>query len=111
MPRFASRGSAASPRRAPNISDTSPATGTLAGTRRPVDQLPIIRVDHSRRAKPRINANTSDPARPSAVDPARGQALALRRWTNWALFCFLNTHRCSGSTLSIFFFSCVFHHP
>lgn len=31
---------------------------------------------------PEVNASTLNPAAPS-VDPASGQALALRRWTNW----------------------------
>lgn len=74
-----------------------------------------------RASYPEVNASTLNPAAPS-MDPASGQALALRRWTNWVLFCFLNTHRCSGSILYFFYFfifffplsrslSYVLHHP
>lgn len=59
---------------------------------------------------PEINASTLNPAAPS-MDPASGQALALRRWTNWVLFCFLNTHRCSGSILYFFYFFIFFLPP
>lgn len=60
-----------------------------------------------RASYPEVNASTLNPAAPS-MDPASGQALALRRWTNWVLFCFLNTHRCSGSILYFFYFFIFF---
>lgn len=64
---------------------------------------------HTERTSKTNNGNTFDPAA-SAMDP---------KWTSFGassldqlgLFCFLNTHRCSGSTLIFFFFifTYVFH--
>lgn len=79
-----------------------------SGERQPNHRFFHIKGPGNYRASyPEVNASTLNPAAPS-MDPASGQALALRRWTNWVLFCFLNTHRCSGSILYFFYFFIFF---
>lgn len=62
-----------------------------------------------RASYPEVNASTLNPAAPS-MDPASGQALALRRWTNWVCSVFW-TPTVAPAVFSIFFIFLFFFPP